>query len=365
VRAEIVKLGRILEIPLVLTALFICLSDSAVLAERHTFTFHKELRTGANPTLGVRNTSGEIRIESHPDDKVIIDAFKVVEADDFERAKRIAEEIEVNIRDYDSQIEIKTRHPSRKSRRFFKRFFSPGRNVMVYVDYHILVPEEIELEVHSTSGDVIISDISGGVEVRATSGDLSMKKMRGNLDLETTSGDAEVFDVEGDVAIRGTSSDLEMSDIKGDVEISSTSGETSVEDLTGSVRINKTSGDIYLEMMKGDIQASSSSGDLMIDQIEGGLDLETSSGDIEVKTRILPRCEYHVETSSGSVGFSLPENSDARLTLKTSSGDINTELPLTLHRISRNLLEGELGSGGPEIHLVTSSGDIELREYKR
>lgn len=355
------RLGQIPKIPLILAALLMCLCDSAALAERHTFALHKELRTGANPALILRNTSGEIRVESHPENKVMIDALKVVEADDFEKAKRIAEEIEVNIKDYDSEIEIKTRYPSRKSR----RFFSSGRNVTVYVDYHIWVPEEIELSIHSTSGDVIISNISGGVEVSATSGDLSMKRMRGNLGLETTSGDVELFDVEGDVAIRGTSSDLELSDIKGDVKISSTSGETSVANLTGSVRINKTSGDIHLEMIKGDIQASSSSGDLIMDQIEGGLDLETSSGDIEVKTEISPQCEYYVETSSGSVDFSLPENSDARVTLKTSSGDIDSELPLILHKVSRNLLEGELGSGGPEIHLVTSSGDIELREHKR
>jgi DUF4097 and DUF4098 domain-containing protein YvlB len=328
------RFGQIPKIPLILAALLMCLCDSAVLAERHTFALHK-------------------------------DASKVVEADDFEKAKRIAEDVEVDIKDCDSEIEIKTRYPSRKSRRFLKRFFSPGRNVTVCVDYHILVPEEIELNIHSTSGDVIISDISGGVEVSATAGDLSMKRMRGNLDLETTSGDVEVFDVRGDVAIRGTSSDMELSNIKGDVKISSTSGETSVADLTGSVRIDKTSGDIHLEMIRGDIQASSSSGDLMIDQIEGGLDLETSSGDIEVKTKVLGRCEYYAETSSGSVDFSLPENSDAQVTLKTSSGDINSELPLTPHSISRNLLEGELGSGGPEIHLVTSSGDIELREYKR
>ena len=95
------RFGQIPKIPLILAALLMCLCDSAVLAERHTFALHKELRTGANPTLIVGNTAGEIRIESHPDDKVIIDAFKVVEADDFERAKRMAEEIEVDIKEYD------------------------------------------------------------------------------------------------------------------------------------------------------------------------------------------------------------------------------------------------------------------------
>ena len=289
------QLGQILKIPLISTALLICLSHSTVPAERHTFTFHKELRTGANPSLRVRNTFGEIRIESHPDNKIIIDALKVVEADDSGKAKRIAEEIEVIVRNYDSRTEIKTRHPSRKSKGLLRRLSSLDGNRSVYVDYHILVPEEIELHIHSASGDVIISDISGGAEVHATSGDVSVRKIKGNLSLETTSGD---------------------------VEISCTSGKTSVEDVTGSVEIDKSSGDVYLEWIKGNIQTSSSSGDLIIDQIEGGLDLESSSGDIEVKTKILPQCEYYVKTSSGSVDFSLPENSDARLILKTSSGDI-------------------------------------------
>jgi DUF4097 and DUF4098 domain-containing protein YvlB len=358
-------LRQILKIPLLSTTLLICVFYSTVPAERHTFTFHKELTTGADPSLIVRNTSGEIKIESHPENKIIIDAFKVVEADDSEKAKRLAEEIEVMVKDYDSRIEIKTGYAPRKSRGFFKRLFSSDGNRSARVDYHILVPEEIELNIHSTSGDVIISDISGEVGVHATSGDLLTKRIKGNLDLQTTSGDVEIFEVGGDVAVRGTSSDLEISDIKGDVEISSTSGETSVQDITGSVKIDKTSGDIYLERIKGDIQTSSSSGDLVIDQIEGGLDLQTSSGDIEVRTEISRQYEYYVETSSGSVDFWLPENSDAQIALKTSSGSINSELPVILHTISRNLLEGELGSGGAEVRLVTSSGDIELREHKR
>ncbi len=72
-----------------------------------------------------------------------------------------------------------------------------------------------------------------------------------------------------------------------------------------------------------------------------------------------------MRTSSGYIDFSLPKNSDAQIKIKTSSGDINSELPLTLRAISDNLLKGELGAGGPQIHLVASSGDIELREYKR
>jgi DUF4097 and DUF4098 domain-containing protein YvlB len=359
------KPGSILRIFLISIALSICLSYSAAPAERYTFPFHKELRTGGNPSLRVRNTSGEIKIESHPENKVIIDAFKVVKADNHEKAKRMADEIEVIIENRDSQIEIKTRYPSRRSRGLMRRLFSSGGSISMRVDYHILVPQEIDLNILGTSGDVSISDISGEVEVNVTSGDLSARRIEGDIDLESTSGDMEIFNVEGDITVRATSSDLEMSAITGNVQISSTSGNTSVEEIAGSVRIDKTSGDVYLDRIRGNIQVSSSSGDLIVDQVEGGLDLETSSGDIEVETEIWPEYEYHAETSSGSIDLTLPEDSDAQVALRTSSGSIKSELPLVLSTISRNSFRGELGSGGPEIHLVTSSGEIKLREYKR
>ena len=358
-------LKQILKIPLILTALFICLSYPVAQAEKYTFTLHKELPTGANPSLSVQNTCGEIKIESHPENKIIIDAFKVVKADNSKKAKRIADEIEVIIKNYDSEVEIKTRYPSKRSKGFWKGIFGWDGRRSAYVDYHILVPEKIELNISSTSGDVIISDISGDVEVNATSGDLWIKRIKGNLNLETTSGDVEIFKIEGDVIVQGTSSDLEIFDITGDVDINSTSGNTSAEDVTGLVKIEQTSGDVSLEGIKGNIQASTSSGDLIIEQIEGGLDLETSSGDVEVKTEIFPQYEYYVKTSSGDIDFSLPQNSDAQIKLRTSSGSIKSKLPLRLHTISRNLFKGELGTGGAEVYLVTSSGDIELKKDKK
>ncbi len=282
------KFKRILITTSILTVLFIFFSYPTLPSENYTFTFHSELPIEANPSLRVQNTSGDIRIESHPENKIIIDAFKMVEVDNSEKAERIADEIEVIIESHDNQVGIKTKYPSKKSKRFWRRLFNLDWRGSAYVDYHILVPEKIELNVTTTSGDVIISDVSGRVEVNATSGDLTIKRVKGDLDLGTTSGDVEIIRAESDIMVRGTSSDLKMFDITGSVEISSTSGNTSAENIIGSVKIYKTSGDVSLKKIRGSIQASSSSGDLIIEQMEGGLDLETSSGDIEVKTKISP-----------------------------------------------------------------------------
>jgi DUF4097 and DUF4098 domain-containing protein YvlB len=84
---------------------------------------------------------------------------------------------------------------------------------------------------------------------------------------------------------------------------------------------------------------------------------------VEVKTKISPESEYSIETTSGEIFFHLPENSDASLECNSHSGSIKTKIPLKLLSTSKDYLEGELGSGGSRIYLITVSGDIEVRGY--
>jgi hypothetical protein len=342
---------------------FVFIFPPVASAEEYTFTLHKELPATVSPSLKVQNTSGEIKIESHPESKIIIDASKVVEADNSEEAKRRADGIEVVIENYDSKVEIETKYTPLKSKSFWEKVLGFDGKSSGYVDYHILVPEKIELNIFCISGDVIISDISGGVEVNVTSGDLWIKRVKGHLDLEITSGDVEISTIEGGVVASGTSSNLEMFDVKGDANLSSTSGDISAEDMVGSIQINNTSGDVSLKEIQGNIEATTVSGEMMIDQKEGGLHLESSSGNVEVKTKIFPQYKYYVETSSGYIRLLLPQDSNAEVELETSSGSLDCKLPLTVSSVSRNLLKGELGEGGPKINLITTSGEIELREY--
>lgn len=359
------KTRQILITSLFLVPLLAFIFCSIAWEEEFTFTLHKEFPTKTNPSLKIQNTSGEIKIESHPENKIIIDALKVVEADNSEKAKRIADGIEIAVESHATGLEIKTEYAPLKSRSFWEKFLGFDWKSSGYVDYHILVPEKIELDVVNISGDVIISDILGGVEVHTTSGDLWIKKVKGDLNLATTSGDMEVSMIGGDVIVYGTSSDLEMFDVKGDVSISSTSGNTSAEGVVGSIQVDNTSGDLSLKGIEGNIKANTVSGNMIIDQIEGGLHLESISGDIEVKTKIFPQYEYYVKSTSGYIRFLLPQDSNAEIELETSSGSLDSKLPLIVSTVSRNLLKGELGKGGPQINLITTSGDMELGEYKR
>jgi hypothetical protein len=68
-----------------------------------------------------------------------------------------------------------------------------------------------------------------------------------------------------------------------------------------------------------------------------------------------------VDTGSGSVTLRLSETVGARLMVDTGSGGIDSDLPVTVTRSRRGLLEGRLGDGDGLIQVDVGSGGVRLR----
>lgn len=322
-------------------------------AKEYTFHFHQEFDVGKNPSLYLDNLSGKIIINSHLIDKIIVDATKVVKAKNFEKAKKASERTKIKTKKRGSDVIIHTKYP--KYRLF--------RHEKVRVDYHILVPEETEIDLKTTSADIDIERIKNNIDLSTTSGDIRVEDVSGDIFISSTSGDVSLWDIFGCIKIRGTSSDIELNDIEGDLKLDCTSGDVEIKNLKGDVEVSLTSGDLTLQRIDGDIDATSSSGDIEVFQKRGFLNLESISGNIKVKTNISKGYKYSVGTVSGDVYFYIPEATDAKVKLETVSGKIHTNLPLVLEDFSRKHLSGKLGSGESKIHIFTTSGDIKLKEY--
>lgn len=326
--------GLILKSLLTLLLLSLVLSSLTV-AREFTFELHREIPVGEAPALYLSNISGKIIIRSHAQEKITLNALKVIKTSNLEKAQELAEKIKIEIEVDGEKINIRTEYP----RSGFLRGFS------AWVNYEISVPPKTQLNIKTTSADAEIEGVEQKIRVNTVSGDLQAEMIKGNINFTSVSGDLFLQDIQGDLFLKGTSSDVESEGIKGDI------------------RIDCVSGDIELCRINGDIDASTTSGDMDIEQDRGGLNLGTISGDIEVRTKISPESEYNIETTSGEIFFYLPEDSDAGLECESHSGSIKTRIPLKLLSTSRNYLDGELGSGGPRIHLSTVSGDIQVRGY--
>ncbi|MCJ7458061.1 MAG: DUF4097 domain-containing protein [candidate division Zixibacteria bacterium] len=333
-------------------------------AKEFSFPLQKEFTLEEPLSLEVEDPRGEIILESHDLNKIIIQTTKIVEAKDSKEAEELAQKIRIDIEKAGALVSIKTKYQRTNRGGFWERLFTGKKSVEGYVSYHIFVPKDIrEADISVTSGEIRTFYLKGKLNLSATSGDIELAGVEGEILSSATSGSIQARDLKGKISLEGTSSDIQVKNLEGDLSIDCTSGTVNIEEFKGSLKSSQTSGDLEGKGLKGDISITTTSGDVSVEQTDGGLDLNSTSGDLEAKTQIVPSRNYSLKTTSGVVYLSISKGAQADLKLETTSGEISLNLPMVLKTASRYSLSGKLGSGGAKIEIETVSGDISIEEY--
>ena len=333
-------------------------------AKEFSFPMQKEFTLEEPLSLELDDPRGEIILESHNLNKLIIQTTKIVDAKDSKEAEELAQKIRVDIEKAGALVSIKTKYQRTDRGGFWERLFTGKKSVEGYVSYHIFVPKDIrEADISVTSGEIRAFYLKGKLNLSATSGDIELAVIEGEILSSATSGNIQARDLRGKISLEGTSSDMQVKNLEGDLSIDCTSGTVNIEEFKGSLKSSQTSGDLEGRGLKGDISVTTTSGDVSIEQTEGGLDLNSTSGNIEAKTLLSDSKNYYLKTTSGEVYLSISKGAQADLKLETTSGEISLNLPMVLKTASRYSLSGKLGSGGAKIEIETVSGDINIEEY--
>jgi hypothetical protein len=331
----------------------------------YSFEYQKNIEVPEKPELIIVNSSGRIEITGTPDQVMSISALKNVRAADPEEAEEVAEHIEIKVNQSGRKVTIKARYlgMSDGSRSFWQKLFGSGPDVFGSVDFTITVPQHCAVDVDNTAGDILISGVAGKIQASGTSGKVVLEDVEGDVFLSSISGDIQILDARGQIDIGAAGSNIELNSVSGSVDIRSTSGDKRGEYISGPVTISQSSGLVDLKYLTGNLRVKSTSGNVYVEQEEGAVDITTHSGKVAVKTELYSEREFFVETTTGSIFFTVPETSSGQVRMETVTGEINTELPLSVSSFSKSKLIGSFGTGGSKISLVTSSGDITLGEY--
>lgn len=202
-------------------------------------------------------------------------------------------------------------------------------------DVLLMVPNGVRLVIHSTSGDVDISNVTGDVDIDLRSGDVHTRALGGRAIIQTLSGDITMTEGVGDLRITTVSGDITARQVRGTIDIGTTSGTVLVTaDRSSRAQIDGVSGDVHLD--------------------------GTFASDARMQ----------ITTHSGDVSLRLPESAGGNAEVTTFSGDLHagalTLLPFTDAGGSRRSTERrtrrfEFGGGGAA-HLVIStfSGDVTI-----
>jgi DUF4097 and DUF4098 domain-containing protein YvlB len=346
-----------------ITTLFLLPSCPSLAKARQEYTFPQEKTVLLPPgaLISVQNISGDIDIRGGDVDEVVITATKRVKANSREEAEEWAKKVNIIFDKREQGLFIETKMPPAWTESLGSLLSSLfEKKPSVQVDFKIRSPQEVNVHAASVSGDIYIAAIGGDVDIDVVSGDMEISEIGGDLSIDAVSGDISVEDLAGNLEIDATSGDVEIVNVGGDVTIDVTSGDVIGRRIMGEFSVDGTSGDVSISDVHGDVSVDVTSGDISVRQKAGNLWIDTSSGDIYVETMVIKDGRYRVDTSSGQIIFHISETSSCTVDLETSGGRIHAKLPMIVDSVSRTRLQGTMGTGGAQISLSTSGGDIDL-----
>jgi lia operon protein LiaG len=189
----------------------------------------------------------------------------------------------------------------------FKRQGSVGwRNVRSKGFISLIGPEEMEMEITTSSGKMFISNVaSDKIDLRASSGKIEARNLSSDkIELTASSGRMDIENINGNVECKASSGGGRITKVQGDVSVVASSGSYEISEVEGKVDGSLSSGSISLDRVAelGNLAVSSG----RIKAAKAGLGERTrlsgSSGSFTIQTDDdLTDFNYDLSASSGSL----------------------------------------------------------------
>lgn len=303
---------------------------ASVEAKEYTFDYHRVVKPDGEISLDLTYLEGDLTVVGNDFGELVVEATKKVHAVSMDEAEVIQGYIEIRFREDGDKVVVTANYLKMRDRgkSFWKKLLGDGgSDSFGEIDWKISVPDDCNVIVTNTRGDMNIGHIRG------------------------------------DVAIRSSAADLVLSSIEGDVHIENGSGSTVGDLLFGNVEVRQPQGTIDLQWIEGDVRIKSSSAGIKVGQERGSIDLTTSTGSVKIRTSLDSSREFFVETESGDINLTIPESASGRLDIWSESGEIKTEMPVTIESMTRKQVVGEFGFGGVRVSLNSISGDVTVAMF--
>lgn len=153
------------------------------------------------------------------------------------------------------------------------------------VSWTIALPDGLEIDHNTGSGDIKISGLKVTAGMNSGSGNFRITASEGEIDINTGSGDIEATAMKGVLKMNCGSGDISLDDMNAEITANVGSGDIDVAKLvlTGKSSFNSGSGDVQVglaEALAYDISVNSGSGDATLDfnsnKIEGQITMEAN-----------------------------------------------------------------------------------------
>lgn len=239
-----------------------------------------------------------------------------------------------------------------------------------------------ELRASASSGEMIISEVNSRLIAQASSGSIHATQVRDDATASVSSGEVRLEKIGGRAVGRASSGSVWISDVGGDAQANSMSDNVTVTDVRGRATVSAISGNVIVRNVSEGVRATSVSGSINITDCKGAINANTTSdsitlinvdsrdlsaktvsGDVRFTGKVQDGGRYEFESFNGSVVLTIPADSSFNLTAKTHSGSVNTEFPVQLTRTTGGtLMSGIVGKGGAEVIVSSFNGSVQMKK---
>ncbi|MES2220957.1 MAG: DUF4097 family beta strand repeat-containing protein [Acidobacteriota bacterium] len=316
----------------------------------------------SDASVVIQNGHGDVVLTASNDDQMHLTVDKTVYSDSDREAQRTLDSLEPLITSAGNVVTVHM--PSNESH---------------VADMTIALPAAAAVQVKVDHGDVTISGRKAAVTVNSNQGDVELTGIGGVSQVTMRQGDFTGRDLQGDFSVSGRMNDVSLSQVTG--------SSTLTGDFFGTVNLNHLQGAVHLHSSRTDIQASRlegtitlSDGDLTMEnavgpilvstramdislrQIQGVVTVKNSDGSISVSA-VKPVAAMDIANRNGSVDVTVPGNAKFSVQGVAGDGEINSDFKLSQTSANdRATASGEVGGGGPLLHIVAEKGDIHLHK---
>lgn len=195
-------------------------------------------------------------------------------------------------------------------------------------------------DVHASSSNVKINNITGPVKARVDYGNVQLDKTVGSLNLDFGSCNVTCGNQKGDVNIESDYCNLSMGGIEGNINGKLNSGKIDMLDIKGNIKFDADYSNIELNNVKGDLNMVSNTGNIVAEKIE-----------------LVSEANFDTEYGSVEIDF-VNDVSIMSFDLKTTYGNIHLQDGTNMRKTQGNLL---IERGGIKVNATTDSGNIKIK----
>lgn len=317
-------------------AALLALAKTASAQDDQSDIITRSFDVGYGGTLTVDTDLGSIDIKTARARRVEVEITKDIWPGIFADREEILDDIEIEFRQDGDDVYIYCEY----DRSWMDRFWD---NAQLRLNFAITVPNEYNLDLSTSGGNIEIADLEGDVRCKTSGGSLRLDQITGTVHGRTSGGS---------ITLEGSN---------GTADLETSGGGITIGNVLGRVDAHTSGGSIRIDEAGGEVDASTSGGSIRVNEVQGAISARTSGGSITAYVTKQPERDCRLETSGGSVTVHLAEGIQVDVDARTSGGGVSSELPMLVEGLlGKNEVEGKINGGGPELFLRTSGGSIRI-----